>query len=206
LNHRKLLRVPEIQNLRADPIGVSGGGREKRRALFEISEYINWMRSIFITFTVGLATSIPCLILAAEMGYSTPKPSSTASTTTSSTEGVRDKDGFLHRPNSTPATTPQVAIVQQPYNLGQAIYSGNYKFKKATATHSAEKAHRLTILQSGLPEAEKKKINPKELANHLSDGEMNAFEYYIQVRFGKFVNVAPSWAKEEPPIKVSYTK
>jgi len=97
-------------------------------------------------------------------------------------------------------------IAQQPYDLGQAIFSGNYRFKKATVTHSAEKARRLTILQTGLPAAEQKKINPKALAGHLSDREMNALEYFIRGHYEKFVTVSPSWAKEEPPIKVNYTK
>jgi hypothetical protein len=40
---------------------------------------------------------------------------------------------------------PQVArVVQEPYNLGQAIYNGTYKFKKPAGTHVAEKTLRLT--------------------------------------------------------------
>jgi hypothetical protein len=115
--------------------------------------------------------------------------------------------GNLRRPPpETVAATPQVTVVQAPYNLGQAIYNGTYKFKKASGTHVAEKAHRLTILQPGLPAADRARINPKTLSNQLSDREMNALEYYIQVKTGKYVTVAPSWAKNEPPIKVAKTK
>jgi hypothetical protein len=162
------------------------------------------MRPIFITpFTLVLATTIPSLTFGG-MGYTTPKPTSATSSATTSAAAARDSDGFLHRPTSaSPAATPQVAIAQQPYDLGQAIYNGTYKFKKATVTHGPEKAHRLGILQGGLPASEQGKLNSKELTSHLSDREMNALEYYVHVRFGKFVTVAPSWAKEEPPIKVS---
>jgi hypothetical protein len=57
-------------------------------------------------------------------------------------------------------------------------------------------------LQPGLPAAEQKHFNPQELASQVNDREMNALEYYIHVKYDKFVTVAPSWAKEEPPIKV----
>lgn len=102
--------------------------------------------------------------------------------------------------------TPPVAVAQAPYNLGQAIFNGTYKFRKTNVNHVPEKAHRLGILQPGLPAAEQKHFNPKELASHLNDREMNALEYYIHVKFGRFVTVAPSWAKEEPPIKMIQSK
>jgi len=35
---------------------------------------------------------------------------------------------------------------------------------------------------------------------------MNALEYYIQMKTGKYVDVPPSWAKKEPPVKVAKTK
>jgi hypothetical protein len=115
--------------------------------------------------------------------------------------------GNLRRPPpATVAATPQVKVVQGPYNLGQAICNGTYKFKNAAGTHVAEKAHRLTTLLPALPAADRGKINPKTLSNQLSDKEMNALEYYIQVKTGKFVDVAPSWAKQEPPIKVTQAK
>jgi hypothetical protein len=100
------------------------------------------------------------------------------------------------------SATPPDAVEQAPYNLGHAIFNGTYKFRKTNVNHVPEKAHRLGILQPGLPEAEQKHFNPRELAGHLNDREMNALEYYIRVKYDKYVTVAPSWAKEEPPIKV----
>src|SRR5450432_3928066 len=130
------------------------------------------------------------------MGYTTPKITSTT--------GIEPNG--LHRENPPANTATHVVIAQAPYNLGQAISTGTYKFGKARVNHVPEKAHRLGILQTGLPAAEQKHFHPRELASHLSEREMNALEYYVQVRFGKFVTVAPSWAKEEPPIKVVNSK
>lgn len=123
-------------------------------------------------------------------------------------EPLPGEPGNLRRPEPTPApaAATKVAVVQAPFNLGEAIYNGTYKFKKSAGTHVAEKAHRLGILRSGLPAAEQARINPKDLASKLSDREMNALEYYIQVHTGKYVTVAPSWAKKEPPIKAPPTK
>jgi hypothetical protein len=98
---------------------------------------------------------------------------------------------------------PQVAVQQGPYNMGQAIFMGNYKFKKSAGTHVAEKNKRLSILVGGLPAADRQHVNPKALSNELTDREANALEYYIDVKYGKYVTVPPSWAKKEPPIKAS---
>jgi hypothetical protein len=64
---------------------------------------------------------------------------------------------------------PQVAIQQGPYNLGQAIFTGSYKVKKPASTHVAEKDHRLSLIIGGLPAADRQKINPKTLANELTE-------------------------------------
>jgi hypothetical protein len=154
------------------------------------------MRPLFVTLSaVVLATTSPALAfggMGPGMGYTTPKITSTT--------GIEPNG--LHRESAAANTAPQVVIDQAPYKLGNAIFNGTYKFGKAKVNHVAEKEHRLGILQTGLPTAEQKHFNPRELANHLNDRQTNALEYYIQVRFGRFVTVAPSWAKEEPPIKV----
>jgi hypothetical protein len=152
------------------------------------------MRPLFVRLSaVALVTTIPALTFGG-MGYTTPKITS-----------ITEPNG-LHgeNPPANPAT--HVVIAQAPYNLGQAIFNGTYKFGKAKVNHVPEKAHRLGILQGGLPAAEQKHFHPQELAGRLNDREMNALEYYIQVKFGVFVTVAPSWAKEEPPIKVINSK
>ena len=167
----------------------------KKVCVIPICAYVFRMRSILLTLhTVALAVTIPSLAFG--MGQ-TPDGS----------EPQPGEPGNLRRqPPETVAATPQTAVVQGPYNLGQAIYNGTYKFKKSAGTHVAEKAHRLTTLQPALPAADRGKINPKTLSNQLSDREMNALEYYIQMKTGKYVDVAPSWAKTEPPVKVAKTK
>jgi len=168
----------------------------KKVCAIPICAYVFRMRSILLTLhTVALALTIPSLAFG--MGQ-TPDGS----------EPQPGEPGNLRRPppETVAAATPQVAVVQEPYNLGQAIYNGTYKFKKPAGTHVAEKAHRLTTLQPALPAADRGRINPKTLSNQLSDREMNALEYYIQMKTGKYVDVSPSWAKKEPPVKVAKTK
>lgn len=159
------------------------------------SGYVRAMRHKLIALHVAaLSMVIPSLAFGA-VGE-TPEGS----------EPVAGQPGNMRRPPPTVSATPKVVIVQGPYNLGQAIYNGSYKFKKGAGTHVAEKAHRLTILQPALPAAERQRINPKALSTQLSDREMNALEYYIEVKTGKFVTVSPSWAKKEPPIRATKTK
>ncbi|HEY2712061.1 MAG TPA: hypothetical protein VGI60_06060 [Chthoniobacterales bacterium] len=145
------------------------------------------MRSLLITLhAVVLAIALPSLAYGQ-----------------SGTEVSAGEPGNLHRPSPAAAMTPKVAIQQGPYNMGQAIFNGTYRFKKPASTHVAEKNKRLSLLAGGLPAADRQKFDPKTLSNELSDREANALEYYIQVKYGKYVDIPPSWAKKEPPIKVS---
>jgi len=103
------------------------------------------------------------------------------------------------------ATTSQAVVADEPYNLGKALFSGNYKFgkPKLTAANVAEKSQRLATLQRALPALERKKVKPEDLSKRLTDHEMNALEYYIGMRFGKSIAKSPSWAKAEPPSKLA---
>jgi hypothetical protein len=152
------------------------------------------MRKILIALhTIALAVTIPALV-----------PDSGGQTMEATTPMPGQPGNLRREAPPVVSATPKVEVVQGPYNLGQAIYNGTYKFPKAAGTHVAEKAHRLEVLRTGLPAAEQGRINPKTLANELSDREMNALEYYIEMHTGKFVTVAPSWAKKEPPIKATH--
>ena len=109
------------------------------------------------------------------------------------------------------ANTPdpsQAVIAEEPYNLGKALFSGKYKLgqPKLTAANIAEKMQRLVTLQKTLPAPEREKIKPAELSKRLTNQEMNALEYYIGMRFGKFIARSPSWAKAEPPPKIVLAK
>jgi hypothetical protein len=128
---------------------------------------------------------------------------------TTSARSFGDLDRFNSRhPVLSTAPAPQIKIAQVPYNLGKALFSGKYKFGKPnlTAVNIAEKMQRLVILQKALPAREREKVNPPALAGQLTDREMNALEYYLAVRFGKFVGKPPSWAEQEPPPKLASTQ
>jgi hypothetical protein len=112
--------------------------------------------------------------------------------------------------NAHPAATTSVPLVvdEEPYNRGKAVFAGNYRLGKPTLTPAnvAEKTQRLVALQKMLPASAGGKLNSTEMSQRLTDREMNALEYYVRMRFGKFIRKAPSWAKEEPPPKVVSTQ
>jgi hypothetical protein len=102
-------------------------------------------------------------------------------------------------------SSSQPEVAEEPYNLGKALYSGKYRFgtPKLSDANVAEKMQRLVSLQRALPVSERQKINAGELSHRLTNREMNALEYYLRIRFEKFITRPPSWAKAEPPPKVA---
>jgi hypothetical protein len=147
---------------------------------------------------VGFAALIPSLTFASGSDTTATKPAAHQSM-----DRVNLKTA---QPTATPASS--VLIAEEPYNLGKALFSGNYKFgqPKLTAGNVAEKTQRLATLQRTLPAPEREKIKPIELSKRLTDREMNAFEYYLGMRFGKFITKSPSWAQAEPPPKVALSR
>jgi hypothetical protein len=105
-------------------------------------------------------------------------------------------------------SSQEPAVDEEPYNLGKALFSGKYRFGNPSLTEGnvAEKLQRLVTLRKTLPAAEREKLNPPELSRHLTNREMNALEYYLGMRFGKFITKSPSWAKVEPPPKIVLAK
>jgi hypothetical protein len=99
----------------------------------------------------------------------------------------------------------QPAVAEEPYTLGKALYSGKYNLgtPKLTEANAKEKMQRLVTLQRTLPASEKKKMNPATLSQRLTNREMNALEYYLRIRFGKFITKSPSWARAEPPPEIA---
>ncbi|MGI8891333.1 MAG: hypothetical protein ACR2G0_11200 [Chthoniobacterales bacterium] len=97
------------------------------------------------------------------------------------------------------------AVADEPYNLGKALFGGKYKLghPKLTESNVAEKYRRLVSVRRTLPASEREKLDPAVLSKRLTNGEMNALEYYLGVRFGKFITKAPSWAKTDPPPQVA---
>lgn len=96
-------------------------------------------------------------------------------------------------------------ITDEPYDLGKALFGRKYKLgnPQLTKPNMAEKMQRLSSLRRALPANERAKIDTTLLSKRLTNREMNALEYYLGIRFGKFITVAPSWAKSEPPPKVA---
>lgn len=102
----------------------------------------------------------------------------------------------------------QAVVADEPYNLGKAIFSRKYKFGRPelTTANITEKMQRIVTLQRALSASEREKMNANELSRWLTDHEMNALEYYLRVRFGKFIVKSPTWAKAEPPPKVALVR
>jgi hypothetical protein len=99
----------------------------------------------------------------------------------------------------------QTTVAEEPYDLGKALFNGKYRFGNPSLTPAnvAEKMQRLVTLQRTLPRAERAKLDPEKLSRRLTNREMNGLEYYLGMRFGKFIAKEPSWAKAEPPPKVA---
>ncbi|MBA3830356.1 MAG: hypothetical protein H0X34_00385 [Chthoniobacterales bacterium] len=99
-------------------------------------------------------------------------------------------------------------IAEEPYNLGKALFSGKYNLgkPKLTPLNIEEKRQRLVALKKSIPAAEQQNLQPSELSGHLSNREMNALEYYLRVRFKKFISNSPTWANGELPPKTALTR
>lgn len=146
------------------------------------------MRLPVITFWVATLAAIPSLTFG----------SGSSTTRTPINQSLSHLD--LQRAQAKPAS----AIAEEPYNLGKALFSGKYRFgnPKLTAANSTEKKQRLVTLREALPVRERTKFDPI-LVHSLTNREMNALEYFVRMRFGKFVPHPPSWAKDEPPPQVA---
>lgn len=101
-----------------------------------------------------------------------------------------------------------LVLAEEPYNQGKALFSGKYNFgkPKLTLLNIEEKKQRLAALRKSLPAPEQENLNPPELARRLTNREMNSLEYYLRMRFKKFLSNSPTWANQEPPPKVATSR
>lgn len=154
---------------------------------------------IISLLVVTLAVASPSL------GYAS---GSSAGTVPASARQHSTNRGNTTQTQTIATTSSQPAVAEEPYNLGKALYSGKYRFgnPKLTTANIAEKKLRLVSLRRALPAAEREKLDSTELSKRLTNHEMNALEYYLGMRFGKFITKAPSWATTEPPPKVASAK
>lgn len=151
---------------------------------------------IMALFVASLAITRPSLTLASGSEGAARSTRATTPSFYSSSSQSRSTN-FANR----------VVIAEEPYNVGKALFSGNYHFgkPKLTALNVEEKKQRLAALRKSLPAGEHN-LNPPELAQHLTNREANALEYYIRMRFKKFLSNSPTWAKEEPQPKVAFSR
>lgn len=96
-----------------------------------------------------------------------------------------------------------LAIAAEPYNVGKPVFSEHHLFGKSKrgVLNVEEKKQRLIALRKSLPNHAREKLDPATLAQHLTNREESTLEYYIRVRFKKYLNDPPSWADEEPPAR-----
>lgn len=160
---------------------------------------MRWLSVTFCVTALGLLNS--SLVLASGSSAGQRIPQSRAALDRASFNQARAITA------GTPSSSPSARglIAEEPYNLGKAVFSGKYRFGKPQlkAANVAEKIQRLTTLQRVIPAPEREKINLPALAPRLSNREMNALEYYLGMRFGKFITRPPSWASEVPPPRVA---
>lgn len=108
----------------------------------------------------------------------------------------------------TRSQAPARTIATEPYNLGKAVFAGKYNLgrPKLSPLNIEEKRQRLAALQKSLPSAEKKNLAPAALSHRLTNREANALEYFLRMRFKKYLDNAPTWAQTEPPPKATASR
>jgi hypothetical protein len=177
---------------------------EKMRVIFRfIRVDFNAMQRQFRTLLVAtVVATIPASAFASGSVPATNAPSRDSFSPTNLRANQTSTTSTTADPDS------QVSIAEEPYHLGKALFSGKYKLgnPKLTTANVAEKKQRLVSLQRTLPAAERGKLNPAEHSTRLTNHEMNALEYYVGMRFGKFITKSPSWVKTDPPPKVALAR
>jgi hypothetical protein len=145
------------------------------------------------------------MLAAASPSLSFASGSSAGTVPASARQHSASRTGATNAQTIATYNSSQPEVADEPYSLGKALYSGKYRFgtPKLSDANVAEKMQRLVSLQRALPVSERQKINAGELSHRLTNREMNALEYYLRIRFEKFITRPPSWAKAEPPPKVA---
>lgn len=72
---------------------------------------------------------------------------------------------------------------REKYHLGKAIYNQDLSLEKQTNVKLVEQEERLEYLQGSLPNTEKRRVNLPDLAGNLTEEQLQALEYFVQVRF-----------------------
>lgn len=72
---------------------------------------------------------------------------------------------------------------REKYHLGKAIFNQEISLEKQTNSNLNDQEERLEYLQGSLPNTEKRRVNLPELSGKLTEEQLQALEYFIQVRF-----------------------
>ncbi|EOQ87357.1 hypothetical protein LEP1GSC202_3595 [Leptospira yanagawae serovar Saopaulo str. Sao Paulo = ATCC 700523] len=74
---------------------------------------------------------------------------------------------------------------REKYHLGKAIYNQEVSLEKPTNTNinTTDQEERLEYLQGSLPNTEKRRVNLPDFSGKLTEEQLQALEYFIQVRF-----------------------
>lgn len=83
--------------------------------------------------------------------------------------------------------TDRAQIDRDKYDLGQKIFNGRVKLEPvvlASKERATEHESILQELQKLLPKRKAKKMDLTELAGQLSDRQLDALAYYVQLRYG----------------------
>ncbi|MCW7463465.1 hypothetical protein [Leptospira limi] len=72
---------------------------------------------------------------------------------------------------------------REKYHLGKAIFNQELTLEKQSNINSNEQDERLEYLQGSLPNTEKRRVNLPDLSGKLTEEQLQALEYFVQVRF-----------------------
>ncbi|XDD45627.1 hypothetical protein AB3N60_13040 [Leptospira sp. WS39.C2] len=72
---------------------------------------------------------------------------------------------------------------REKYHLGKAIFNQEISLDSKTISNASDQEERLEYLQGSLPNTEKRRVNLPELSGKLSEEQLQALEYFVQVRF-----------------------
>ncbi|TGM32278.1 hypothetical protein [Leptospira biflexa] len=72
---------------------------------------------------------------------------------------------------------------REKYHLGKAIFNQEIVLEKQSNTNINDQDERLEYLQGSLPNTEKRRVNLPDLSGKLTEEQLQALEYFIQVRF-----------------------
>ncbi|MGV3665802.1 MAG: hypothetical protein ACO1NV_06700 [Leptospira bouyouniensis] len=72
---------------------------------------------------------------------------------------------------------------REKYHFGKAVFNQEITLEKQPNININDQDERLEYLQGSLPNTEKRRVNLPDLSGKLTEEQLQALEYFIQVRF-----------------------